>query len=79
MRKRAPPPATLLKAAAADVSGNIAEYKARILEEYDRLEKAGKGALMRREGLYSSLLSSWRTARGPPPGARSRPGTGCPC
>ena len=40
-----------------------AAYKARILQEYDRLDKAGKGALMRREGLYSSLISSWRTAR----------------
>ncbi|MCK2212379.1 hypothetical protein MF672_000980 [Actinomadura sp. ATCC 31491] len=40
-----------------------AAYKARILEEYDQLDKAGKGALMRREGLYSSLISSWRTAR----------------
>ncbi|MEV4244266.1 hypothetical protein AB0J63_12735 [Streptosporangium canum] len=37
-------------------------YKARILEEYDQLDKAGKGALMRKEGLYSSLISSWRTA-----------------
>ncbi|MEU7004415.1 hypothetical protein [Nonomuraea sp. NPDC046570] len=40
-----------------------AAYKAGILEEYERLDKAGKGALMRREGLYSSLISSWRTAR----------------
>ena len=40
-----------------------AAYKARILQEYDRLDKAGKGALMRREGVYSSLISSWRTAR----------------
>lgn len=40
-----------------------AAYKARILEEYERLDKAGKGALLRREGLYSSLISSWRTAR----------------
>jgi transposase-like protein len=40
-----------------------AAYKTRILEEYDQLDKAGKGALMRREGLYSSLISSWRTAR----------------
>ncbi|MEV5892847.1 hypothetical protein [Nonomuraea fuscirosea] len=39
-----------------------AAYKARILEEYDQLDKAGKGALLRREGLYS-LISSWRTAR----------------
>jgi hypothetical protein len=27
-----------------------ASYKARILEEYERLDKAGKGALLRREG-----------------------------
>ncbi|SNT64122.1 hypothetical protein SAMN05216276_11114 [Streptosporangium subroseum] len=40
-----------------------AAYKARILEEYDQLDKAGKGALMRREGLYSSLISGWRTQR----------------
>lgn len=40
-----------------------AAYKARILDEYDRLDKAGKGALLRREGLYTSLISSWRTAR----------------
>jgi hypothetical protein len=40
-----------------------AAHKARILEEYDRLNKADKGALLRREGLYSSLISSWRTAR----------------
>jgi transposase-like protein len=47
----------------ATVRRYTAAYKARILEEYDQLDKAGKGALMRREGLYSSLISSWRTAR----------------
>lgn len=40
-----------------------ARYKARILEEYERLDKAGKGALLRGEGLYSSLLSEWRKQR----------------
>ncbi|MFF4772540.1 transposase [Microtetraspora fusca] len=40
-----------------------AAYKARILQEYEQLDKAGKGALLRREGLYSSLISSWKTAR----------------
>ena len=40
-----------------------AAYKARILEEYDSLDKAGKGALLRREGLYTSLISAWRIAR----------------
>ncbi|TMR92652.1 hypothetical protein [Nonomuraea basaltis] len=37
-----------------------AAYKARILQEYEQLDKAGKGALLRREGLYSSLISSGR-------------------
>src|SRR5437773_11962023 len=34
-----------------------AAYKLRILAEYERLDKAGKGALLRREGLYTSLIS----------------------
>jgi transposase len=40
-----------------------AAYKARILAEYDRLGKSEKGALLRREGLYSSLLTEWRRQR----------------
>jgi transposase len=41
-----------------------AEYKRRILEEADRLTAAGElGALLRREGLYSSHLSTWRKQR----------------
>lgn len=36
------------------------EYKARILAEYERLADGEKGALLRREGLYSSLVSEWR-------------------
>ena len=40
-----------------------ASYKARILEEYDGLDRADKGALLRREGLYTSLLSEWRKQR----------------
>ena len=40
-----------------------ARYKARILEEYEQLNKAGKGALLRREGLYTSLISEWRKQR----------------
>jgi transposase len=40
-----------------------ARYKARILEEYERLDKAAKGALLRREGLYTSLISEWRKQR----------------
>jgi transposase len=42
----------------------IAEYKRRILEEADRLTVPGElGALLRREGLYSSHLSTWRKQR----------------
>jgi transposase-like protein len=40
-----------------------AKYKAKILEEYEDLSKADKGALLRREGLYSSLISEWRRQR----------------
>jgi transposase len=40
-----------------------AAYKARILAEYDTLSKADRGALLRREGLYSSLLTEWRRQR----------------
>ncbi len=40
-----------------------ARYKLQILAEYERLDKAGKGALLRREGLYTSLISAWREQR----------------
>src|SRR5919202_5569096 len=40
-----------------------AAYKLRILEEYEQLDKAGKGALLRREGLSTSLISEWRKQR----------------
>ena len=40
------------------------EYKRRILKEADGCSKPGEiGALLRREGLYSSHLSAWRAAR----------------
>lgn len=41
-----------------------AEYKRRILKEAERCSRPGEiGALLRREGLYSSHLSAWRAAR----------------
>jgi len=41
-----------------------AEYKLAILAEDDGLDEPGaKGALLRREGLYSSHLVEWRRAR----------------
>ena len=41
-----------------------AQYKLQILREADRCRKSGElGALLRREGLYSSHLVTWRAAR----------------
>jgi transposase len=41
-----------------------AEYKLRILEEVDACHEPGQiGALLRREGLYSSHLTTWRRQR----------------
>ncbi len=38
-----------------------ADYKLAILAEYDACTESGeKGALLRREGLYSSLITDWR-------------------
>lgn len=37
------------------------EYKLAILAEYDACSEAGeKGAILRREGLYSTLITDWR-------------------
>ena len=41
-----------------------AEYKRRILREAEACKQLGElGALLRREGLYSSHLAAWRAAR----------------
>ncbi len=41
-----------------------AEYKLRVLREADACSQLGEiGALLRREGLYSSILSEWRKQR----------------
>ena len=41
-----------------------ADYKQRILKEVDAAKGSGGiGALLRREGLYSSLLATWRNER----------------
>jgi len=40
-----------------------ASYKVRVLNEYEALNRAEKGALLRREGLYSSLIDGWRKQR----------------
>lgn len=40
-----------------------AAYKLAILDEYDAAHSDGKGALLRREGIYTSHISEWRKAR----------------
>ena len=40
-----------------------AKYKSEVLAEYEGLERDAKGALLRREGLYTSLISEWRKQR----------------
>jgi transposase len=40
-----------------------AQYKLRILAEYERRDRDGRGALLRREGLYTSSISEWRKQR----------------
>lgn len=62
-----------------------ATYKLRILEEADGCTAAGQlGALLRREGLYSSHLAEWRRHRAQgtlaalAPGRRGRPAASAP-
>lgn len=40
-----------------------AAYKRDVLAEYESADRTGRGALLRREGLYSSLISAWRDQR----------------
>jgi transposase len=39
-----------------------AEYKASVLAEYDAADRGNGGAILRREGLYSSHIVEWRKA-----------------
>ena len=40
-----------------------AKYELEVLAAYDAAEPGEKGAILRREGLYSSHLTEWRRAR----------------
>jgi transposase-like protein len=54
-----------------------AEYKLRIVEEYENAESPReRAALLRREGIYTSSISEWRRARNAARGAvpESKPG-----
>ena len=39
------------------------EFKNQILDEYDAADSQARGALLRREGLYTSHISEWRNQR----------------
>jgi transposase-like protein len=52
-----------------------AEYKLRILEEYENAESPrDRAALLRREGIYTSTISEWRRNRDAAGISESRPG-----
>ena len=52
-----------------------AQYKQEVLAAYEAAAPGEKGAILRREGLYSSLITEWRRARdaGTPAPAPGRP------
>jgi transposase len=52
-----------------------AQYKQDVLAAYEAAGNGEKGAILRREGLYSSLITEWRRARdaGGPARAPGRP------
>src|ERR1700722_17191187 len=53
-----------------------AQYKQDVLAAYEAAASGEKGAILSREGLYSSLITEWRRARaaGPLPGPGGPPG-----
>ena len=57
-----------------------AEFKARVLAEYDAADREERGAILRREGLYTSHIAEWRKAADAgaraalASGGRARPG-----
>lgn len=55
-----PPPEVLAKASRRRFT---ADYKRQILQQADATEPGQLGALLRREGLYSSHLTTWRRQR----------------
>jgi transposase-like protein len=51
--------------------------KARIVAEHDALDELGRGALLRREGLYGADVDRWRRGAGPP-APETAPDAPCP-
>jgi transposase len=40
-----------------------AGFKLRVLQEWDRADAAERSAILRREGIYSSMISDWKRQR----------------
>src|SRR3954447_2711953 len=40
-----------------------AGFKLRVLEEWDRADAAERSAILRREGIYSSMITDWKRQR----------------
>jgi transposase len=55
-----------------------AQYKQEVLAAYEAAANGEKGAILRREGLYSSLITEWRRARDVGAPAAPAPGPGRP-
>ena len=55
-----------------------AQYKQDVLAAYEAAANGEKGAILRREGLYSSLITEWRRARDADAPAAPAPGPGRP-
>lgn len=55
-----------------------AQYKLDVLAEYEAADPGGKGAILRREGLYSSHIVEWRPAARGRGAGRSGPASGPP-
>jgi transposase len=55
-----------------------AQYKQEVLAAYEAAANGEKGAILRREGLYSSLITEWRRARDAGAPAAPAPGPGRP-
>jgi transposase-like protein len=55
-----------------------AQYKQEVLAAYEAAANGEKGAILRREGLYSSLITEWRRARDASAPAASAPAPGRP-
>lgn len=64
MLEESGPPAPSVDPAARPVRRTYtAEYRARVLAEYEAAPRGEKSAVLRREGIYQTLVAEWAKAR----------------